>query len=51
MPEKEELSLLKITRNIPLLKVESKVRDKAGIIIEYSISKFRGDMASLQINF
>lgn len=51
IPGREEISALQISKTIPIMLVKSRARDGGGNVIEYCVSRFRGDMASLKVTF
>lgn len=51
MPESPDMDILQISPKIPLLIVKSIAKDQNGEIVEYCITKFRGDIFSLVVNF
>lgn len=50
-PSKEETLLLDIPGNMPVLKVEKLMKSQAGILIEYGVSCYRGDLAKLSVSW
>lgn len=51
IPGREDISILQISRAIPLMIVRSRAKDGGENVIEYCVSRFRGDMASLKVTF
>ncbi len=51
MPESPDMETLQISPQIPLLIVKSIAKDQNGEIVEYCITKFRGDICSLAVDF
>lgn len=51
IPGREDVSILKISKAIPLMIVKSRAKDAGENVIEYCVSRFRGDMASLKVTF
>lgn len=51
LPEDSDVQLLNITPTIPILIVKSTAKDQNGQVVEYCITKFRGDMCSILVNF
>lgn len=51
MPDSHELRYLDVSPSIPLLLVRSTARDQHDTIIEYCMTRMRGDLASVTVNF
>jgi DNA-binding GntR family transcriptional regulator len=51
LPGRQDILLLQISRAIPLMTVKSRAKDNEENVIEYCVSRFRGDMASLKVTF
>jgi DNA-binding GntR family transcriptional regulator len=51
IPEREDISLLQISKTIPVMIVKSRAKDGHEKVIEYCVSRFRGDMTSLKVTF
>jgi len=51
MPEGSDMDILKISQKVPILIVKSISEDEAGDVVEYCITKFRGDMCSISVGF
>jgi DNA-binding GntR family transcriptional regulator len=51
IPEREDISALQISKSIPLMIVKSRAKDSNETVVEYCVSRFRGDMASLEVTF
>lgn len=51
MPESSDMDKLKISSKLPLLVVKSISKDQKGGVVEYCITKFRGDMCSISLEF
>jgi len=45
------MDILKISQKVPILIVKSISEDEAGDVVEYCITKFRGDMCSISVGF
>ena len=51
IPAREDISALQISKSIPLMIVKSRAKDDSETMVEYCVSRFRGDMASLKVTF
>ncbi len=51
MPENSYMDILQISPKIPLLVVKSIAKDPDGEVVEYCITKFRGDICSIAVYF
>lgn len=51
MPDTREQDLLQISMKNPLLLVKSLAKDQKGTPVEYVVSRIRGDLGSISINF
>ncbi len=51
IPEDSDMDILKISQKVPVLIVKSISKGEAGDVIEYCITKFRGDMCSISVDF
>ena len=51
MPENSDMDILQISPKIPLLVVKSIAKDQNRKVVEYCITKFRGDMCSITVDF
>ncbi len=51
IPAREDISALQISKSIPLMIVKSRAKDDMETMVEYCVSRFRGDMASLKVTF
>lgn len=51
IPGREEISVLQISKTIPLMIVKSRAKDANETMVEFCVSRFRGDMASLEVTF
>jgi phosphonate metabolism transcriptional regulator PhnF len=51
IPEERDMRLLQIGPGVPLLLVRSLSRDQQGSIVEYCVTRMRGDIGSMVINF
>ncbi|MCL4476200.1 MAG: phosphonate metabolism transcriptional regulator PhnF [Nitrospirae bacterium] len=51
MPENSYMDILQISPKIPLLVVKSIAKDQNGEFVEYCITKFRGDICSIAVDF
>jgi len=51
MPENSYMDILRISSKIPLLVVKSIAKDRNGEVVEYCITKFRGDICSIAVDF
>lgn len=51
MPENSDMDILQISPKIPLLIVKSIAKDQNREVVEYCITKFRGDMCSIAVDF
>lgn len=51
MPETSDMDILQISPKIPLLVVKSIAKDQDGGYVEYCITKFRGDICSISVDF
>jgi phosphonate metabolism transcriptional regulator PhnF len=51
MPENSDMDILQISPKIPLLVVKSAAKDQNGEAVEYCITKFRGDICSIAVDF
>ena len=51
MPEGSDMDILKISQKVPVLIVKSISKGEAGDVVEYCITKFRGDMCSISVDF
>ncbi len=50
-PTQEETAALDIPGNLPVLKVESVLKTQDGVLIEYSVSCYRGDFAKVSVDW
>lgn len=50
-PSQEEAVTLNIPGNMPVLKVENTLKNQDNVLIEYSLSCYRGDLAKLSIDW
>lgn len=50
-PSQEETSVLNIPGNLPVLKVENVLKTQDGVLIEYSVSCYRGDFAKISVDW
>lgn len=51
MPGDREVGLMMVPRNVPLLVVKSLATDQQGEPVEYCVSRMRGDLGSISIEF
>lgn len=51
LPESVDMDLLNISPKVPILIVKSISKDQKGAIVEYCISRLRGDLCSLTMDF
>lgn len=51
MPENPDMDILQISPKIPLLVVKSTAKDQNREVVEYCITKFRGDICSIAVDF
>lgn len=51
MPENSDMDILQISLKIPLLVVKSTAKDQNREVVEYYITKFRGDICSIAVDF
>lgn len=51
MPENPDMAILRISPKIPLLVVKSTAKDQNREVVEYCITKFRGDICSIAVDF
>ncbi|MCL4475004.1 MAG: phosphonate metabolism transcriptional regulator PhnF [Nitrospirae bacterium] len=51
MPESSDMDMLNISPKVPMLAVKSISKDQKGGMVEYCITKFRGDMCSVSVDF
>jgi GntR family transcriptional regulator, phosphonate transport system regulatory protein len=51
LPESIDMDLLNLSPKVPILIVKSISKDQKGDIVEYCISRFRGDLCSITMNF
>ena len=51
MPDRREMEILRISQINPLLVVKSLAKDQSGRSVEYVISRIRGDIGSVAVNF
>lgn len=51
MPENSYMDILRISPKIPLLVVKSIAKDQNGEVVEHCVTKFRGDMCSISVEF
>lgn len=51
MPEGSDMDILKISQKVPVLIVKSISKGEAGDMVEYCITKFRGDICSIAVDF
>ncbi len=51
MPENTDMDILQISPKIPLLVVKSTAKDQNREVVEYCITKFRGDICSIAVDF
>ncbi|MCX7914064.1 MAG: phosphonate metabolism transcriptional regulator PhnF [Thermodesulfovibrionales bacterium] len=50
LPDKSDIEILQISPQVPLLIVKSIAKDQGGEIVEYCITKFRGDMCIISVD-
>lgn len=50
-PSQEETAALNIPANLPVLKVESVLKNQDGVLIEYNVSCYRGDFAQISVDW
>lgn len=51
IPENSDMDILQISPRIPLLVAKSIAKDQNGEVVEYCITKFRGDICIITVNF
>ena len=51
MPESSDMEVLNISPKAPILIVKSISKDQKGDVVEYCITRFRGDLCSITVNF
>lgn len=51
MPESPDMDILNLSPKAPILIVKSISKDQKGCVVEYCITKFRGDMCSISVDF
>jgi len=51
LPESSDMDVLNISPKVPILIVKSISKDQKGNVVEYCITKFRGDMCSISVDF
>jgi phosphonate metabolism transcriptional regulator PhnF len=51
LPTADDAAVLEISPNVPVLQVKSTMLTEGGVVIEYCVSRFRGDRSCLQVDF
>ncbi len=51
LPESSDMDMLQISSKVPVLIVKSTSKNSKGDIVEYCITRFRGDLCSITVNF